>query len=60
MDLFALYPVLKAAWVVWFFVLFSFILFWVLRPGKRRAYQELAAIPLRDEAPRARQPQRSI
>ncbi|MDJ0388379.1 cbb3-type cytochrome c oxidase subunit 3 [Roseomonas sp. E05] len=60
MDLIALYPLLKTAWVVWFFVLFSFILFWVLRPGKRHAYQALADIPLRDEAPRPRQPQRSI
>ncbi|MXP62420.1 cbb3-type cytochrome c oxidase subunit 3 [Roseomonas sp. M0104] len=60
MDLFALYPLLKAAWVVWFFALFSFILFRVLRPGRRQAYQMLADIPLRDEAPRARQPQRSI
>ena len=59
MDLFAIYPLLKTAWVVWFFMLFGFILFWVLRPGQRQAYQALATIPLRDEAPRARQPQRS-
>lgn len=54
----AIYPLLKAAWVVWFFLLFGFILAWVLRPGRRHAYQALADIPLRDEAPRA--PNRSI
>ncbi|EFH09597.1 cbb3-type cytochrome oxidase subunit 3 [Pseudoroseomonas cervicalis] len=60
MDLIALYPLLKTAWVVWFFVLFGFILIWVLRPGKRQSYEALASIPLRDEAPRPRQPERSI
>ncbi|MFC7610411.1 cbb3-type cytochrome oxidase subunit 3 [Teichococcus aestuarii] len=56
----AIYPLLKAAWVVWFFLLFGFILAWVLRPGRRHAYRALADIPLRDEAPRARRPNRSI
>jgi cbb3-type cytochrome oxidase subunit 3 len=55
MDLFAAYPLLKAAWVVWFFLLFGFILAWVLRPARRRAYQALADIPLHD-APPARRP----
>ena len=60
MDLIALYPTLKAAWVVWFFLLFGFILLWVMRPGKRKAYEAMATLPLRDEAPRARLPERSI
>lgn len=60
MDLFALYPLLKAAWVVWFFLLFGFILLRVLRPGRRHAYQAMAAIPLRDEPLPVRRPQRSL
>lgn len=54
--MFELYPLLKAAWVVWFFLLFGFILVWVLRPGQRQSYQALAAIPLRDETLPARPP----
>lgn len=60
MDLIALYPLLKTAWVVWFFALFGFILVWVLRPAKRQGYQAMAGIPLRDETLPARQPERSI
>ena len=51
MDLLSAYSVLKAAWVVWFFLLFGFILVWVLRPGRRRAYQAMAEIPLQDAPP---------
>ncbi|MCQ4158564.1 cbb3-type cytochrome c oxidase subunit 3 [Roseomonas sp. GC11] len=60
MDLVSLYPLLKTLWVVWFFLLFAFILFWVMRPGTRRTYEAVATIPLRDEAPRPRQPHRSV
>lgn len=43
------YPTLRALWVVWFFILFLGMLAWVLRPSRRRHYQEMAAIPLRDD-----------
>ncbi|PHK94643.1 CcoQ/FixQ family Cbb3-type cytochrome c oxidase assembly chaperone [Pseudoroseomonas rhizosphaerae] len=56
----AIYPMLKAAWVVWFFLMFGFIIAWVLRPGRRRSYEALADIPLRDELPRAPRANRSI
>ena len=37
-------------WVVWFFVLFTGILVWVLRPSKRRVLESHADIPFRDKA----------
>ena len=53
-TLIALYPTLKALWVVWFFLLFLGSLAHVLRPSKRRQYEALADIPLRDDAPGGR------
>jgi cytochrome c oxidase cbb3-type subunit 4 len=52
MDLMRLQSVLSTLWVVWFFILFGGILWFVMRPSKRRHYQSLADIPLRDEQPR--------
>ena len=46
-----LQSLLATAWVVWFFVLTIGIIVAVMRPGKRRYYQEQGFIPLRDEAP---------
>lgn len=61
-DIFALQPVFSTIWVVWFFLLFAGILVYVLRPGKKRDYERLGHIPLRDEAPgggpRGRRPSR--
>ncbi|MBK1659399.1 cbb3-type cytochrome oxidase subunit 3 [Paracraurococcus ruber] len=57
MDLIRLQAILSTIWVVWFFVLFVGMLIYVMRPSKRRHYQALADIPLRDEA---RAGQRSI
>ncbi|WP_353211541.1 cbb3-type cytochrome c oxidase subunit 3 [Rhodovarius sp.] len=37
-------------WVSWFFILFTAILVWVLRPSRRHTLQQHAQIPLRDEA----------
>jgi cbb3-type cytochrome oxidase subunit 3 len=37
-------------WVAWFFILFTAILVWVLRPSRRQTLQAHAQIPLRDEA----------
>ena len=45
------YPLLRSLWVVWFFLLFVGMVLWVLRPAKRRHYEQLGAIPLRDDAP---------
>jgi cbb3-type cytochrome oxidase subunit 3 len=39
------------AWVVWFFLLTVGIVAVVMRPGKRRFYQEQGLIPLRDDLP---------
>jgi cbb3-type cytochrome oxidase subunit 3 len=50
--LIALYPTLKALWVVWLFLLFLGMLALVLRPSRRHHYEAQADIPLRDDAPR--------
>ncbi len=51
-TLIALYPALKALWVVWFFLMFVGMLAFVLRPSRRRHYEAQADIPLRhDDAP---------
>jgi cytochrome c oxidase cbb3-type subunit 4 len=52
--LIALYPLLKTLWVVWFFLLFLGMVLWVMRPAKRRHYEQLGAIPFRDDAPAPR------
>ena len=49
--LLAIYPHLRALWVVWFFLLFVGMLAWVLRPSKRAAHDEAGGIPLRDDLP---------
>ena len=49
MDLVKLQSILSTIWVVWFFVLFLGMLAFVMRPSKRKQYQSLADIPLRDE-----------
>ena len=52
-TLIALYPMLKALWVVWFFVLFVGVVAWVMRPSAKGRYQDMARIPLNDD-PRAK------
>jgi cytochrome c oxidase cbb3-type subunit 4 len=42
-------PALRALWVVWFFVLFLGMLWFVLRPSKKRHFESQADIPLRDD-----------
>ncbi|BDG73176.1 cbb3-type cytochrome oxidase subunit 3 [Roseomonas fluvialis] len=44
-------PTLRALWVVWFFVLFLGMLWFVLRPSKKRHFESQADIPLRDDPP---------
>jgi len=50
MDRLAPYQEIFATlWVVWFFVLFAGILAWTLRPSRRRALQNHAEIPFREQ-----------
>ncbi|WP_198369888.1 cbb3-type cytochrome oxidase subunit 3 [Roseomonas rosulenta] len=42
-------PTLRALWVVWFFVLFLGMLWFVLRPSRKRHFEDQADIPLRDD-----------
>ena len=51
MDIMEMQRLLATVWEVWFVLLFVGILYAVMRPGKRRYYQEQGLIPLRDEAP---------
>ena len=44
-----LLPLIRSLWVVWFFVLFLGMLWFVLRPSKRKHYESQADIPLRDD-----------
>ena len=53
-NLVELYPALRALWVVWFFALFLGMLGFVMRPSRRKHFESLADIPLRDD--RARPP----
>ena len=59
MTLADLHSSLALVWELWFVALFVGILVAVMRPGKRRYYQEKGLIPLQDEpalalAPRPR------
>ncbi len=49
MDLVEIYPWIKSAWTVWFFLLFAGIVAWAYRPGRTRANDAHARIPLNDE-----------
>jgi cytochrome c oxidase cbb3-type subunit 4 len=48
-------PILSTLWVVWFFILFTGIVAYVMSPGRKRGYVQAGDIPLRDE-PRQRMP----
>ena len=52
-TLIAIYPALKALWVVWFFVLFVGLVIWVMRPSAKDRYAAMAQLPLNDD-PRAK------
>lgn len=45
-------PILSTLWVVWFFVLFTGIVLYVMAPWRKRGYERAGDIPLRDEPPR--------
>jgi cytochrome c oxidase cbb3-type subunit 4 len=41
-------------WVVWFFLLFTGIILYVMAPWRKRDYERAGEIPLRDEPPSRR------
>lgn len=41
-------------WVVWFFLLFTGIILYVMAPWRKRGYERAGEIPLRDEPPSRR------
>jgi cbb3-type cytochrome oxidase subunit 3 len=49
MDMQRLHEILSTVWVVWFVLLFTGILAWVMRPGSRDVARRHAEIPLRDQ-----------
>jgi cbb3-type cytochrome oxidase subunit 3 len=48
--LIALYPTLKALWVVCFLLVFLAMLVLVMRPSRKRDFEAAARIPLRDDS----------
>jgi cytochrome c oxidase cbb3-type subunit 4 len=48
MDIHQLHSLLTTVWVVWFFVLFTGIIFWVFRPARKEQFERARAIPLHD------------
>ena len=42
---------LSTLWVVWFFVLFTGIILYVMAPWRKGSYERAGDIPLRDEPP---------
>jgi cytochrome c oxidase cbb3-type subunit 4 len=48
-SLVELYPALRALWVVWFFALFLGMLWYVMRPSRRKQFETLADKPQRDD-----------
>jgi cytochrome c oxidase cbb3-type subunit 4 len=47
----AMQSTLSTLWVVWFFVLFTGIILYVMSPWRKRGYERAGDIPLRDEPP---------
>jgi cytochrome c oxidase cbb3-type subunit 4 len=50
-----LQPLFSTLWVVWFFVLFTGIILYVMAPRRKGTYEQAGDIPLRDEDARPRQ-----
>ena len=48
-NLVELYPALRALWVVWFFILFLGMVWFVMRPSRRKHFESLGDIPPRDD-----------
>ncbi len=47
----ALQPILPTVWVVWFFILFTGIVLYVMAPRRKQVYEQMGDIPLRDDPP---------
>ena len=47
----SLHSTFATLWVVWFFVLFTGIILYVMAPWRKRTYERAGDIPLRDEDP---------
>lgn len=47
----SLQSLFSTLWVVWFFVLFTGIILYVVAPRRKRGFERAAEIPLQDEAP---------
>lgn len=47
----SLQSLFSTLWVVWFFVLFTGIILYVVAPRRKRGFESAAEIPLRDEPP---------
>jgi cbb3-type cytochrome oxidase subunit 3 len=52
----AMQSTLSTLWVVWFFVLFTGIILYVMAPWRKRGYEHAGDIPLREDLPAARAP----
>jgi cytochrome c oxidase cbb3-type subunit 4 len=50
----SLQSIFSTLWVVWFFVLFTGIILYVMAPWRKRGYERAGEIPLRDELPPSR------
>ena len=50
----AMQSTLSTLWVVWFFVLFTGIIVYVMAPWRKRGYEHAGDIPLREDLPAAR------
>ena len=50
----AMQSTLSTLWVVWFFVLFTGIILYVMAPWRKRGYERAGDIPLLDDAPPSR------
>ncbi len=48
-DLIALYQTVRSGWIVWVMLLFVGMLVWLFLPGRRKALEEAARIPLDDD-----------
>ncbi|TPG57683.1 cbb3-type cytochrome c oxidase subunit 3 [Roseomonas nepalensis] len=43
-----IHSLLLTAWIVWFFVLFTGIVVWAMRPARREKFERARLIPLRE------------
>jgi cytochrome c oxidase cbb3-type subunit 4 len=43
--------IFSTLWVVWFFLLFTGIILYVMAPWRKRGYERAGDIPLRDDLP---------